>query len=515
MAEIVQSSRGKPMLVHNGFCYHFHTMNKQKTRRYWRCEDREFCLARCITGEDLTNIVVFEDGTGGHSHTAGVSADVRRARNAVKRRAEDHVHEAPSAVLRHALAGVNDEEVIMQLPSKNTMKRQVRHYRYMSRCLHGFSILSVSLSQVKRTQGARRPAVPRSLEDIEITGDYLLTLGGERFLLKDTGADDPDRMLIFATRQNLQYLSQSPTLYCDGTFKTAPGQFLQLFTIHGRFRDHVFPFVYALTKRKTTDTYTRLYDAVKQGTQDRNIVLAPATVMMDFEYADIMAARAIFPGAQIRCCLFHWSQALIRQVASMGFQAQYQTPGHRVRKQVGMLLGLPFVPLAEVEDVLDYVGERCDDDLQELVDYVDRVYVTGVRARGRRRAVAARFPPETWNVYNACVNGEQRTNNAVEGWHNRFQKAVAVHHPSIWRFLDMVRDEQRDNERDITRLLGGQRDIRAPLPRRYITNQEQLLNIVARYDEYKLNDELDVYLRAVSYKLKVNPSAVVEENEDE
>jgi hypothetical protein len=30
------------------------------------------------------------------------------------------------------------------------------------------------------------------------------------------------------------------------------------------------------------------------------------------------------------------------------------------------------------------------------------------------------FPPATWNVHDATVNGDARTNNMCEGWNNYF-----------------------------------------------------------------------------------------------
>ena len=57
------------------------------------------------------------------------------------------------------------------------------------------------------------------------------------------------------------------------------------------------------------------------------------------------------------------------------------------------------------------------------MDYVERVYVHGRHGRSRRPETA-RFPPETWNVYTSVLTGDQRTNNSVKGWHNKFQKLM-------------------------------------------------------------------------------------------
>lgn len=114
---------------------------------------------------------------------------------------------------------------------------------------------------------------------------------------------------------------------------------------------------------------------------------------------------------------------------------------------------LPFVPLNDVEEVFDLILENVNtdeetvvQDLQDLVNYVDATYITGVPARGRRRAVPPRFEPGLWNVYDMVVNRLHRSTNVVEGWHSRFQRIIISHPSRIWKFLDNIRKDQNENE---------------------------------------------------------------------
>ena len=54
----------------------------------------------------------------------------------------------------------------------------------------------------------------------------------------------------------------------------------------------------------------------------------------------------------------------------------------------------------------------------EVIEQLKRVYVRGIRAKGRR-AIIVRFPRSTWNAF---LIEEQATNSAVEGWHNTFHR---------------------------------------------------------------------------------------------
>uniref|UniRef100_A0A915KTW0 Uncharacterized protein n=1 Tax=Romanomermis culicivorax TaxID=13658 RepID=A0A915KTW0_ROMCU len=94
-----------------------------------------------------------------------------------------------------------------------------------------------SISSLKRTaqhvrQRQNRPiALPANLIDLQIPNQYSTTLASAPFLLYDSGPE-PYHMLIFSTAANMQLLSESQHWYGDGTFKTAPLLFEQLYTIH-------------------------------------------------------------------------------------------------------------------------------------------------------------------------------------------------------------------------------------------------------------------------------------------
>mgnify|MGYP003623240631 FL=1 len=107
-------------------------------------------------------------------------------------------------------------------------------------------------------QNKLRPAIPTSLQDIVIEDPYNKTLQGDLFLIYDPGIIDDNRILMFTTLNNIRFLAESDTLFSDGTFKTVPNQFLQLFTIHGIVQQFVFPFVFCLTAKKNEHTYNTM-----------------------------------------------------------------------------------------------------------------------------------------------------------------------------------------------------------------------------------------------------------------
>ena len=108
-----------------------------------------------------------------------------------------------------------------------------------------------------------------------------------------------------------------------------------------------------------------------------------------------------------------------------------------------------------LQSVLWYDGTLCPDDppeAAELLDYFDSTYISG-RLRQQNPAqnqavplVLTRsppmFPPAIWNVNDATVNGDARTNNICDGWNNKFFNLIGHAHPSIWRVIEWCQKEE-------------------------------------------------------------------------
>lgn len=126
-------------------------------------------------------------------------------------------------------------------------------------------------------------------------------------MLFDSGPEE-NRILIFSTRRNLQYLSQSLHWYADGTFKTVPLLFHQLYTVHWLKENASVPLVFALLLNTLEETYIRFFQELK----NLEPLLSPRTITTDFEKAMINAVKKEFPNAKQRGCFFHFTQCIFR-----------------------------------------------------------------------------------------------------------------------------------------------------------------------------------------------------------
>jgi len=64
---------------------------------------------------------------------------------------------------------------------------------------------------------------------------------GEQFLFVN---DKENSIVGFSTEQNIKALCDVNKIYVDGTFKSCPKNFTQLFTIHGLKNDVYLPLVF-------------------------------------------------------------------------------------------------------------------------------------------------------------------------------------------------------------------------------------------------------------------------------
>ncbi|KAF2899731.1 hypothetical protein ILUMI_06457, partial [Ignelater luminosus] len=273
---------------------------------------------------------------------------------------------------------------------------------------------------------------PTSLSELVIDGPYSKTSSGEDFLLFDSGADDPNRILLFSTERNLEVLSSSDHWLCDGTFKTTPPLFTQLLTIFAIKFDAVISLVYILLPNKTNTTYKRVLEHLKNLKSD----IKPTTVMTDFESALYGAFAEIFDGIQLCGCFFHFGQCFWRQIqGSPDLLAKYTDIGDpdfalKVRK----LMSLAFVPPQDViKSFVDFANSQFYRQhkkiLRPLMDSFENNWI-GRPFRGNRRR------PPSMNIY-------------TEGWHKKLSSLVGCYHPSIWSFIEKLKKSQNIEEKFI------------------------------------------------------------------
>ena len=91
------------------------------------------------------------------------------------------------------------------------------------------------------------------------------------FLRADNKSPDY-RLIIFGCDQTLKILGDSKDWFMDGTFKCAPEQLLQMYSIHGRLDGHFVPCIYLLMMTKGEKSYREAFDRLKDIALEQNVI---------------------------------------------------------------------------------------------------------------------------------------------------------------------------------------------------------------------------------------------------
>ncbi len=342
-----------------------------------------------------------------------------------------------------------------------------------------------SLRTINRKRQGAQVSIPKpkTLSELgDLPSPLTVTCDGQNFLYFDSGKSD-ERILVFATLPAIDLLNGRSTWHCDGTFSVSPDVFYQVYTIHGVIEDTLIPLVYALLSNKSQATYTKLFSCFDQVAEKLHL---------DFELAVRNAAKEISPNTSIHFCFFHLSQAVWRKVQNLGYQKVYADDEH-FRLSVKKLLCLAFLPTEDVPAGLDLLREENSyENFQEVADYFEDTYVGPWR--GSRR-VKPKFELKEWNLYERVLNHEARTNNALEGWNGNFNKFVSVKHPSIPKLIQKFKEEQKNAEINVERIMAGE-TIRQK-KRNVEKANKRLFDVVESYKK----DNILTYLKACTYSL--------------
>jgi hypothetical protein len=148
-------------------------------------------------------------------------------------------------------------------------------------------------------------------------------LASERWLL----AED-DALLVFGSDDDVRRLYSSPLWVMDGTFDVAPRGFTQLVTIHGFINGEAKALLQGLLRDKRQASYERMLRAL----QDKAVGLQlqphqQLCLLVDYEAAERNAFAAVYPTARVQGCLFHYGQALNRNLGTLGLRGLYRQVG--------------------------------------------------------------------------------------------------------------------------------------------------------------------------------------------
>ena len=208
--EVLKTNKGGVKIVYD-FQYRKKKENMNGTITWKCCE----CPARLQTRlpPDYLNPRVL----GVHNHLSNpLATDIIRCRQDMKRRVEEQPEKVLTVVYREKLLQV-PTCIVAQLPNKETVGRALR-----------------------RERSKLRPPLPATANDLELAPYQVVTSANDRFLLFDD-RHEGDRMLLFVSDFFLRLLCAAPLVFADGTFRSVPHIFTQLFTLSFMYHNKMLP----------------------------------------------------------------------------------------------------------------------------------------------------------------------------------------------------------------------------------------------------------------------------------
>ncbi|XP_066915446.1 uncharacterized protein [Clytia hemisphaerica] len=197
-------------------------------------------------------------------------------------------------------------------------------------------------------------------------------------LLLQYDNDNDNRILIFGTASSLDFLQNSAHWFMDGKFRPVPGQFMQLYTVHGLQRGHNVLGAFALLRNKEANTYTEMLNQIHALTNN----VEPESFMTDFETGLSNALQRVYPNVPRKGCFFHLCQNIFKHVSTEGLLGRY-TDDSNFRMNIKMISALAFVPTNDVIAAFTELSNHCGNDEQVILDYFEMNYI-GEQRRGRR-----------------------------------------------------------------------------------------------------------------------------------
>ena len=233
----------------------------------------------------------------------------------------------------------------------------------------------------------------------------------------------------------------------DATYKIVPTElFYQAFILHFLFEDervpfledHVFPALVILMEGKSREDY----DAAFELTNELFPEFSPVNGMADCEAASRASAQQQFRGLLVRSCWFHYCQAIIQKIKSLGLIKVFKK-NKSFADWVRKLMAVPLLPHYHMEAMYREL-------LQKTFNFSED-------ANFRKFRKFKQYMDSYWaskDFTQLSVFGlDRRTNNNCESFHAQYNALVSEKHPGLYDFADYTNEMLENYLMDFEKLL--------------------------------------------------------------
>ena len=321
-----------------------------------------------------------------------------------------------------------------------------------------FPMIESSLS--KRVQ-SQWPNIPHTLEEVcEALKNHkdkpVLRYFRQTVTLKNNKVCG----LIFGRSELIEQFQKSEHVGQDGTFKTTPGPFKQVYIIMYQFMKHWFPAFICLMISKKTIEYTPMFRAIY-------VNQAPdfqgSHIHQDYELASLKATRLVLKKISkenplrknlAKCkqsgCVFHNGSCILANCKKLGLITKYYY-SIPFKTWVRRLMLLCYLPAGKIESTwkLHLKGVKFNHfdaaekiQVEKFKDYFELQWIDN-----------------TDSNFLSIFQVDVSTNNGNENFNKKMNHRIGAN-PSLWKFLDGTNYLLDLSVKDMNRLIAGKKIVR-------------------------------------------------------
>lgn len=449
--EFIESQRKRKILLCEGYTYH--SDKQTKSGHSWRCTLRG-CSGRIVVNS--TSYTVIKRTS--HCHEPSKEKEVKAKVNEIINKKITTTNDDFEDLIKEVFAQFTNGEIeaIGRYESlRDNFKRKKR---------------KVFIDQIKEYED-----IPECLK---------VTNNNEKFLFYDSGINNPDRILIYSTYANLNILSDCETWLSDGTFKSVPKEYYQLYVIHAMFFKTRIPLVYIYMKSKHESVYREIFDFLKN-----TVKKEPKVLITDFEIGPASAFSSIFKHAHVFGCYFHFSQIIWRWCQKLNLSKLYKS-SEFFRLNIRKLMALAYVKADKVYVYFSILKKQVSKHaeytfLEDLFDSFENAYLNESTSC-ITKSIAF------WSVYERVLLSLPTTTNSLEAWHKNLNIKNIVAKPNFYNAITTLKNEESRILIKLSNITNGK-----------VGSENQdtksIYNVVKNFDCYEPLE----YLSIVSFSIKI------------
>lgn len=452
--------------------FRFKKSKTYKGLTYWNCQ-KENCNVKLHTEGEVFKLI---KGTHAHDLREDLEFEVK-----LKDEINSYVASSPfssaKAIYDTSLRKMNF--ILQDHPLKDAIICNLQNFDSIK-------------SSIYRKKTELNPALSENNLPFNLNEELCKTVDGNQFVFLNNLNSHNE--IVFADLEFIKRLNlYRCAIHMDGTFKSCPRTFYQLYIIHVVERGQSFPVFFCFLKQKTLIAYKRILLGIAEKLNVENIRFLPTSAMIDFEYASYGALISIWPMIIIKGCYFHFGQAIWRRVNSEGFKGLYNDGTKPFKEIVKLCMALPLVPLNKLNDAWGIIVSKSlelQEDVTEFIDYIGTYWMYNNRALFDRRI---------WNHFDTQI---ARTNNVAEAFHSKLSKILSKSHPNFYHVVTTFSNIQFEMSIQLSRIEAGHAPIRKKI--KYVLADNRIRNLKSAFleDENFTLESLERYMKNVSSAIK-------------